>query len=132
MNSSKALSMVGAALICAVVIGATASPVGAATPRPLTVVGHPHDFATRYVPYGDLDLASATGQQALKGRVGAAVNDACMEAVTSADLPGRFDCGSDAWSNAAPQIARAVRRAQDIAARGSSSLAEATIAVELG
>ena len=131
MNTTKAVSILGATLLGALVIGATSAPAGAATPRTLTVVGHPRDIATRYVTFADLDLASGGGRQVLHRRVEAAVHDVCTEVVGHYDFDGRADCGSDAWLNATPQMARAVRRAREIAATGSSSLTAAAVVIRL-
>lgn len=129
MNYVKALAMCGATLIAAASFAVTA-PVHAHSARPVTVVGHRSDVVTRYVTYADLNLASAPDVSILKDRVGFAVNDVCDEAVgrNSWDFRG---CTYDSWADARPQIARAVKRAREIASTGSSSIAAVAITIDL-
>lgn len=132
MNYAKALAMCGATLIGAVGIGLTAAPARAASPAQATVIGYPHEIATRAVGYGDLNLATASGQHALNGRVTQAAYDVCDEIVGWRDDPGMTDCQTDARASARPQVARAVQTARDFAGSGKTSLAAAAITIDLG
>jgi len=130
INYAKALAMCGAGLIAGASILAAVTPVRAA-PHNLTVVGRQSQYVTRYVSYADLNLASRPGERILYHRVGFAVNEVCTEpfAYDSSQID---DCTMDSWDRARPQIVRAVRRAREIAATGTSSItAAAAIAVDL-
>lgn len=98
------------------------------------VVTAPRDEAlpTRRVTYADLNLASHKDQSRLKRRVGTAVRDVCRESVGL--MPPKFldlECRLITWSGARPQNDRAIARAQEIAASGSSSIAAGSIAISL-
>ena len=132
MDYAKALAMCGATLIGAVGIGLTAAPARAASPAQATVIGHPHEFATRAVGYGDLNLATGSGRHVLNLRVSKAAYDVCDEIVGWRDDPGMTVCQADAWASARPQVAQAVRTAQELAVSGKTSLAAAAITIDLG
>ncbi|MDP9421652.1 MAG: UrcA family protein [Pseudomonadota bacterium] len=103
------------------------APAASAKERPVVVVA-PADIPTRRVGYADLNLATSTGEKTLNHRVAGAVRSVCKEAVGNAfDFYGMIECRDFAWDGARPQMKRAVRRAQDIAATGSSSIAVAAI-----
>ena len=104
-----------------------------ASGRPILVTGE-IQAVSRHVGYADLNLASAAGAMTLSHRVRGAVQDLCLDATGGDD--GGFDfktnmtrCSAHAWSDARPQIERAVERAHEIAATGSSSLAAAAITI---
>ena len=126
--------------ICAA-IGITAGAVAALAPpasgksRPIVVEGRT-DLVTRHVSYADLNLASTTGERTLNRRVSGAVNSVCLEAVGGYDAGTTFKfsmlrCSSSAWNGARPQITRAVERAHQIAATGSSSIAATAIVITI-
>jgi UrcA family protein len=104
--------------------------------QPIVVTGPPQDVAVRRVSYADLDLASLSGEKTLNRRVGRAVNSVCLEAVgqQAHDLYVMVDnmrCTRGAWDGARPQIARAVERARQIAATGSSTIAASAIVISI-
>ena len=100
---------------------ARSGPIVVVAPRADT------DVPTRRVSYADLNLASMSGQNTLNSRVGYAVNSVCTESNLSFDYYHMHNCKNFAWSGARPQIDRAVQRAREIAATGSSSIAAAAI-----
>ncbi|QNP45183.1 UrcA family protein [Sphingomonas sediminicola] len=96
--------------------------------RPVLVTA-PSDLVVRHVSYSDLDLAAPAGKAALYDRVGFAIGDVCTEANhfdngSFAFKSGLKQCSNVAWSDARPQIARAVERAT-----GTSSIAAAAITI---
>lgn len=130
MNYAKALAMCGATLIAAAAIATTATPVHARTQRPVTVVASPSEYLTRRVSYADLDLAAKPDLRVLHQRVGYAVNDVCNEVMGEPSTQFTMqECTKDSWSRAQPQIYRAVQRARQIAATGTSSIAAAAIII---
>ena len=131
MNYANALAMCGATLIGAVAIISAAAPVRADPSPKLTIIGRSPETVTRNVNYADLNLASSDGLRTLNGRVDSAVNTVCAEAVGSQDYFTMQDCAVHSWGGARPQIARAVQRAHEIAATGSSSIAAAAITIDL-
>lgn len=134
MNYAKALSCCAATMVAAaglLVAAAPASSKGA----PVFVTA-PHDVVTRHVSYADLNLASIAGERALDRRVGTAVGSLCNEATGGNDGGTRYKlsmirCNGEAWDSARPQIDRAVQRARDIAATGSSSISAAALVISL-
>jgi UrcA family protein len=130
MRYNKALGGCGPILVAA--FAATlASPAQGRAPAPVEVVGQSEQM-TREVSYADLDLASATGRKTLDGRVGAAVNDLCKQVVGRDDLSTSLWCASAAWESAWPQVARADRRAREMAETGGSSIVAAAITIDVG
>jgi UrcA family protein len=106
-----------------------------ASARPPIVVTAP-DIAVRHVSYADLNLASLSGEKTLNRRVGSAVDSVCIEAVGSdtSTLAGNIAnrrCNRGAWNGARPQIVRAVERARQIAATGSSTIAASAIVISI-
>lgn len=98
------------------------------------VVTAPRDEAlpTRHVTYADLNLAVQADQARLHRRIGIAVRDVCRESVGL--MPPRFleqECKSIAWAGARPQVDRAVQRAREIAATGTSPIAAGSIMISL-
>ena len=81
---------------------------------PVEVIGKP--ALTRHVPYGDLSLATKSGQRNLYRRVGRAVVDLCPLVEEKEDWYDVQGCRDFAWRGARPQI----RRAFDLALSGSS------------
>ena len=136
MRTTYALSKLAAA---AVTIGGLFLPFSSATAKegPVVVTApEPADLVVRRVSYGDLDLALPDGRSTLRDRVGFAVGDVCAEAnLFDNGSPefktGLLKCSNAAWSSARPQIARAIQRANHIAARGWSPVATATISISV-
>jgi UrcA family protein len=87
------------------------------------------DQLERRVPYGDLNLAAAPGQSTLTLRVRSAVSDVCSPYDGTNMRTRMQECRSFAWHGAQPQMARAIQRAQQLAATGSSSIPEVAISV---
>ena len=131
MNYAKAFALCGATLITATAIATTATPVHARPLRNVTVVARPELF-TRHVSYADLNLASASDVQILRGRVGNAVDGVCTDTVGESFQLTMQQCTDGSWDRARPQMARAAERARDIAATGSSSIAAVAITIGLG
>ena len=126
MTYSKILSMCAAVAVTAAGLIAM-TPAASAQERPVVVVA-PTDIPTRRVSYVDLNLATSSGEKMLNHRVGNAVRSVCKESTgNTLDLYGTIACRDFAWDGARPQMKRAVRRAQEIAATGSSSIAVAAI-----
>ena len=100
---------------------------------PILVVAKP-DVVTRRIGYGDLDLASASGERTFNRRVGNGIESLCQEA-TGDDgrywSPNYMLCRSSAWRQARPQMATARQRARDIALTGASTIAAAAITIDL-
>src|SRR5574338_1571516 len=101
--------------------------------RPVLVTA-PSDLVVRHVSYADLDLAVPLGRAALHNRVGFAIEDVCAEANrfdngSFAFKAGLKTCSNVAWGDARPQIARAVERANQLAATGTSSMAAAAMTI---
>jgi UrcA family protein len=110
-------------------------PLSSATAkeRPV-IVQAPTELVVRHVSYADLDLALPLGKATLQDRVGFAIEDVCTEANQFDN--GSFDfksglktCSNIAWNDARPQIDRAVERATQIAATGTSNIAAAAITI---
>lgn len=132
MNYAKALAMCGAALIAATAIATTATPVHARPLKNVTVVARSGDYVVRHVSYADLNLASRPDVKILTRRVDYAVNDVCTEVAMQSYQFTMQECAGDSWNRARPQIDRAVLRARQIAATGSSTIAAVAITVGLG
>jgi len=134
MNYSKALAICGAGLVGAAAIGVTAFPVHAQPPRAVVITPSNDEYVTERVTYADLNLASAPDQRTLNGRVGTAVINVCHEAIADAEnsnFVAYRDCTNGAWHRAHPQIASAVKRATELAATGTSSIAAAAITIDI-
>lgn len=71
------------------------------------------DLLVRTVFIGDLDLGSATGQQAMEQRVGKAVDDICTLPSPIPSYKGRMErpCRDEAWASARWQMKDAIQRA---------------------
>ena len=135
MRKLKTLSKLAAAAATTVGLFLPfASATAKETPVVVTAPPQEADLVVRRVSYADLDLALPAGRTTLHQRVGFAIGDVCAEA-------NRFDngspefksgvmkCSNRAWYNAQPQMARAFKRADEIAATGASSIAAATISI---
>lgn len=103
---------------------------GAAHAKDITVYAEPaEDALTRTVRHADLNLASHTDQAKLNGRVSRAVSFVCSPFDERGVNHLKAECKDFAWSGARPQMARAIERARQLAATGSSSIAPVAIAV---
>jgi UrcA family protein len=134
MNYSKAFSLYAVTAVAAIGLLAAATP--AFSKGAPVFVTAPVDMLSRHVSYADLNLASVAGESALERRVGTAVTGLCLDATGGNDGGTKFKlsmmrCDREAWNGARPQIDRAVRRAQGIAATGASSIAAAAITISL-
>lgn len=123
-----------ARITAAVLSGVTASLlVTAATAqaaqdhRPVVVYAQPNLNIER-VPYGDLNLAASADRKTLYGRVGGAVRNVCNFDSTGVATDYRT-CASLAWSNARPQINRALAKADHLASLGQPTVAAGAITV---
>jgi UrcA family protein len=123
-----------ARITAAVLSGVTASLlVTAATAqaaqdhRPVVVYAQPNLNIER-VPYGDLNLAASADRKTLYGRVGSAVRNVCNFDSTGVATDYRT-CASLAWSDARPQIDRALAKADHMASLGQPTVAAGAITV---
>lgn len=123
-----------ARITAAVLSGVTASLlVTAATAqaaqdhRPVVVYAQPSLNIER-VPYGDLNLAASADRKTLFGRVGSAVRNVCNFDSTGVATDYRT-CASLAWSDARPQINRALAKADHLASLGQPTVAAGAITV---
>lgn len=79
-----------------------------------------------YVPYGDLDLASAAGEKVLTTRVWRAAKKLCRIEVSIIDMVTQV-CIRNAYHDARPQIVSAIEQARnpDLAAKSGKVLVSA-------
>ena len=94
---SKLLSLALAA-VAAFAMVSTSTPVFAGEPATQSIA----------VTYGDLNLATAEGIKALKGRVRDAAREVCGPAIVGQNYRESFACQSAAMADAAPQVARVI------------------------
>ena len=124
--------MFAAASASMVIIGGAASAALAEPATPITVLGERQsdDVRTVRVSYADLNLAAPRDERVLLSRVGSAARNVCHSGTMGSftDL-GFAPCVSGAAYGARPQIALAVRRAQEIATTGTSSIPLIAIAI---
>jgi UrcA family protein len=139
ISYNKGIAMCGAVLLSSVALLTAITPTEVyAKQSPVVVTGNPNpDVVQRRVSYADLNLASAFGEKTLLKRVRGAVRIVCDKAVGPGAGAGSIfagtylSCREEAWQGAAPQIARAVLRAQQIAQTGHSNIAAAAITITL-
>lgn len=86
------------------------------------------NIPTERVFIGDLNLASAAGEKTLNSRVRGAVRRVCVDQPASHPY---LNCEHYAWGEARPQMKRAVARAREIAATGTSSIAPVAIVIAI-
>ena len=123
--SSRVVAVVG--LCATAAVGQTPS-----TPKtsPVFVVGG--EVAIRHVSFADLNLAGKSDRKVLTHRVEDAVSDACDEALgPSANYYAEVGCWKSTWRKTQPQLARAVQRAQEMAATGADTSMAAVITVQV-
>lgn len=138
MVLAKILAMCAATACAATALttgGLLLAPNASARQRPIVVTA-PTDIVVRHVSYADLNLASERGAKVLNRRVDGAIDSLCIEAVgpdtySLATTTANMACTAGAWKGARPQIARAVERARQIAATGSSTIAASAIVITL-
>ena len=83
-----------------------------------------------HITYGDLNLASIGGENALRARVETAVRNNCAGlADRSSGIFAEVNCRTASQKEVDPQIARAVLRAREFAATGTSRIPPVTIAL---
>lgn len=116
-------------------IAASASPAWGKSTRIFVTAPSP-DTVSRHITYADLNLASAAGERTLFRRVSYGVGDLCDEVIGGDDgsATSKFNlmsCTGSAWSQARPQMDRAVQRARDIASTGSSPIAAAALTISI-
>lgn len=121
----------------AVLSGVTASllvafPASAGQEKPVVVFAEPpENVRTERVSYADLDLAQRSDQRTLNYRVASAVKRVCLfeDGRSGLQLRGYYSCANGALEDAAPQIAQAIDRAEQIAMTGKSSVAAVAITI---
>ena len=119
LTASIAITTTGLALLATPAFGKTA--VVAET------LGDP---AVAHISYADLDLTSTDGQNALRVRVDTAVRSICGGlADKSSGVFAEINCRSASWQGVHPQIARAVQRARELAATGTTAIPPVSIAL---
>jgi len=119
-----------ASISASIALVLTASSAGSAAARDVTVVAQPPaDVLSERVSYADLDLATRTGVQVFNARVGGAVYRVCAPLDQRSTFSEHANCRSFAWNGAKPQMDRAVARAEQIAAVGTSSIAPVAILI---
>lgn len=135
MQWSKSLSMIVAVTMTGTgILVALPADAKSLNDKPVTIYGQlvDPDVPTRRVSYADLNLATLAGENTLNRRVGRAVRSVCDESVGASDFQAEISCHSFAWGGARPQIARAVMRARQIAATGTSSILPVAITLSVG
>jgi UrcA family protein len=123
----------------AVLSGVTASllfavSAASAQDRPVVVYAEPDEnVRTERISYADLDLALQRDERTLHARVAKAVRRVCLFDKGSSGLQDSsyFSCTDEAKAGAAPQIAQAVARANQIALTGKSSIAATAITISV-
>ena len=119
-----------ASISASIALVLTAVSGGAAAARDVTVVAEPPaDALSERVSYADLDLATRTGIQILNARVGGAVYRVCAPLDQRSTFSEHATCRSFAWNGAKQQMDRAVARAQQMAAVGTTSIAPVAILI---
>ena len=119
MATIKLAPLFAAVAITASGVFLIASP-SAAKERPVVIEGEPlQEVTVQRVSYADLNLAEASGEKVLKRRVGRAVNEVCAAANAGGHFTDRWLCQDVSWSEAIPQIDRAIARARGTALAGA-------------
>ena len=99
------------------------------------VTGERQELLYRHIKYGDLNLASAEDQKVLRTRVGGAIRGLCLD-VASFERSVRMgiyltQCKQSAWSQARPQMDRAIGSAHRMAALSYPAAAAAVISIRV-
>lgn len=103
-------------LVAAPVPLAAQTPPAVVQQTPIVVTGkipQSSDILVRTVFIGDLNLASAAGQQEMEKRVGKAVDDMCAVIAPLPSYKGQMEkpCRDEAWASARWQMNDAVKHA---------------------
>lgn len=108
-----------------------AAGVAEARSAPVEVIGQriEDDQLSHRVAYGDIDLAADSGQKRLDRRVRQAVSIVCAPLDGTNLRTKQQACRSYAWQGAKPQMARAIERARQLAATGTTAIPEVAISV---
>ena len=128
MRHSNFASLCAAVAITGTGLLVPATPAFGKSPR--IVVVAPSDQVTRRIGYGDLNLASADGKNTLMYRVRGGIRGLCTE-VGGPYESERLNCADHAWSQAFPQMSRAVDGARDFASTGTPTIAAAAITISM-
>lgn len=129
MATIKLAPLCAAVAITASGVFLIASP-SAAADRPVVVEGSPPEGAVvQRVSYGDLNLATNDGEKLLYRRVGRAVSRVCDQANPGAHYTDIWTCRGMSWTGARPQIASALDRARQMAARGETPVIAGAVLV---
>ena len=128
---NKKLISIGTALIITGSSFAFIVPPAYGKPTPVIVSADPN-LAIRHIRFGDLNLASASGERTLHHRVVKAVGSLCDQVTGGIDGAYLVDspdgkCRTSAWRQATPQIARATQSAREMASTGLSPVAAAAV-----
>lgn len=121
-------TLLKASLASGITLALLVGVASAALAKDVTVVrDRPgEEIPTQRVFFGDLNLASTAGERTLNGRVRGAVQQVCVD---HQDTHPYINCESFAWSDAKPQISRAIARAREMAATGTTSIAPVAIVI---
>ena len=119
--SAAVLSGVTASLLV------TAATAQAAQERPVVVYAD-RNLNIERVPYGDLNLAASADRKSLYSRVGSAVRNVCNFDSRGISADYRT-CASLSWSDARPQINKALEQADQMAALGQPAFAAGAITI---
>jgi UrcA family protein len=106
-----------------------------ANPRDVTITARAADAEQlqKRVSYRDLNLAVSEGQRTLHHRVRRATAFVCAPLFSGGSYDRDYhDCRDYAWNGAKPQMTQAIRRAEEIALAGRSSIPPVAIAVVAG
>lgn len=126
-NSKSASFTLSAGLAVALLSGLGS----VASAEEVTVIGQQPepDSLTEVVSYADLNLASAYGATTLDRRVRGAVGRVCEPLDMRESFNEHGYCRSFALNGARPQMDRAILRAQQLAANGTTSIAPVAIVI---
>ena len=130
MTRSDLLRMCAASAMSLALFAGTAG-AALAQNRPVTVYGPAADTFSEVVSFADLNLADRGGRQLLDRRIDAAVSRVCSFSRYAPMLSSdeTVNCARAAWLNAQPQVALAVKRAEQLAINGYSTLPQVAIAI---
>ena len=129
----SSLTLLAAVLTSAALVSSTAT--AAVQSDPVVVTGRPDaELLSKKVSYRDLSLAHARDQRRLNRRIDTAVKEVCLQDYSYASRTREsyaqyLSCSAAAWTNARPQIAAAINRANTQVAAGGSAVASGAIIV---
>lgn len=125
IDKNSASISLSAGLAIALLAGAGSAAVA----KEVTVIAPPIDALTERVSYADLNLASASGARTLEKRVIGATRRVCAPLEMRDTLLEHGYCRSFARKGARPQMDRAILRARQLAANGTTSIAPVAIVI---